>query len=300
VKYELILVRYGEIGLKARHTRKRFENTLINNIKNALNREKITNNIKTQLGRIYVYTDQIDTSIKILQKIFGTTSISPAIKTTSDIKSITKAAVNISKEKITKNKSFALRVTRDGEHSYTSQDVAVVVGEAIRKATKASVNLTKPDFELFIEIRNKDTYFYIEKTRCVGGLPLGTQGKILILINTPFSILASWYLIRRGCKPVFTITNTKLQNNVSKFMKEWHVISPSILINPEKLYQILDKTSIEQKCDAIVTGHTLFDKNGLSSIENLKKQVNLPILNPLIAMDKKEIIKKCKEVGISI
>jgi thiamine biosynthesis protein ThiI len=298
MKYELIIIRYGEIGLKARPTRKRFENTLINNIKNALNKEKITSKIKTQPGRICVYTDQIDNSIKVLQKIFGTTSVSPALKTTSDIESITKIAVDILKEEITKDKSFALRVTRDGDHSYTSQDVAVVVGDAIRKNTKASVNLSKPDFELFIEIRNKDAYLYIEKIRCVGGLPLGTQGKVLTLIDTPISILASWYLIRRGCKPVFTTTNKKLQKIVSKFMKEWYITSPSIPVDLEKIYKMLDKISIEQKCDAIVTGHTLFDKNGLSSIENLKKQVNLPILTPLVAMDKENIIKKCKEVGI--
>lgn len=298
MKYELIIVRYGEIGLKAKPTRKRFENTLINNIKNALNREQITSNIKTQLGRIYVYTYQIENGVKVLQKIFGITSVSPALKTTSDMDSITRAAVDISKEKITKDKSFALRVTRDGDHNFTSQDAAVVVGDAIRKTTKAGVNLSKPDFKLFIEIRNKDAFFFIEKIRCVGGLPLGTQGKVLTLIDTPFSILASWYLIRRGCKPVFATTNKSFQNAVSSFMKEWYVTSPSILINPEKLYQMLDKISIEQKCDAIVTGHTLFDNNGLSSIENLKKQVNLPILSPLIAMDKDEIIKKCKELGI--
>jgi thiamine biosynthesis protein ThiI len=191
VKYELILIRYAELGLKATETRNRFENTLINNIRNALKTKEISFELRRERGRIYVFTNQINKSIDVLQKIFGITSISPAVKTSSKMEAISKVAIDISKEKLTKKKSFALRVTRTGNHSFTSQDVAVQIGNDVVKATNSSVNLTNPDFELFIEIRDKNAYLFIQKIRCNGGLPLRTQGKILVLVDSLESILAA-------------------------------------------------------------------------------------------------------------
>ena len=101
MKNELIIVRYGEIGLKAKETRKRFENTLIKNIKNALQTKQISFKTSREQGRIYVYTDQIDESINVLKKIFGIVSVSPALKTYSNLNDISKHAVSISNEKIT-------------------------------------------------------------------------------------------------------------------------------------------------------------------------------------------------------
>ena len=84
---------------------------------------------------------------------------------------ITILAIKISQETLNKEKSFAIRVTRTGNHDFSSQDVAVKIGNAIVKATKATVNLIKPDFELFIEIRNDNSFIFTEKIRGTGGLP---------------------------------------------------------------------------------------------------------------------------------
>lgn len=304
MEYELIIVRYGEIGLKAKETRKRFENTLVNNIKNALNTKQLACRIKKERGRIYVYINKIDESISILQKIFGIVSISPAIHTHSDIDSISELSVRISKGTLRRGKSFALRVTRTGEHNYTSQDVAVRIGNDIVKAIQANVNLTKPDFELFIEIRNKSAYIFTEKIRGAGGLPLGTQGKALAPVTAPKSILAAWYLMRRGCKILFANIdehNTKILNS---FLTNWYANLDIFIVDTKgkNLYESLNKIASERNCDAIVTGHTLCNnsQNELSDIKLLKKHINLPILHPLIAMDDGEISQKCKEIGIPI
>ena len=71
MNYEVIIVRYGEIGLKAKPTRKRFENTLINNIKNALKKENISNKIIIKQGRIYITTIKI---IEVMRSVFIKTS----------------------------------------------------------------------------------------------------------------------------------------------------------------------------------------------------------------------------------
>ena len=302
MKYETIIIRYGEIGLKGRVTRKNFEQSLINNIKNALLTKQIPHTIKKEWGRIYVYTDQINKSIPILQRVFGITSISPAVQTQSTMDVMSKFAVSISKEVLTKEKSFAMRVTRTGKHKFTSQDVAVKIGSDIVKTTNASVNLTKPDFELFIEIRDDDAFIFEEKIRGTGGLPLGTQGKALSVVDSPKSILAAWYLMRRGCKIDFAITAKIKEDMLQSFIENWNAHSDITHITGQRknLYKNLNKVSLEKNCDAIVTGHTLYEKqfDCLSEIKLLKQYAEIPILHPLISMDKKTINKKCKEIGL--
>jgi len=304
VKYETIIIRYGEIGLKGRVTRKNFEQSLINNIKNALQTKQIPHTIKKGWGRIYLYTDQINKSIPILQRVFGITSISPAVQTQSTMDAMSKFAVNSSKEVLTKGKSFAMRVTRTGKHNFTSQDVAVKIGSDVVKATNAFVNLTKPDFELFIEIRDDDAFIFKEKIRGTGGLPLGTQGKALSVVDSLKSILAAWYLMRRGCKIDFAITAKIKEDMLQSFIENWNAYSDITYITGQRknLYKNLNKIALEKNCDAIVTGHTLYENQSdcLSEIKLLKQYAEIPILHPLIAMDGKTINKKCKEIGLKL
>ena len=301
MNYELIIIRYGEIALKGRETRRRFENALVSNINNAFSKEKLSSKIIKEWGRIYVYTAQINECMNILRKIFGITSISPALQAKSDIESISKLAVDISKKEIIKEMSFAIRATRTGKHAFTSQDVAIKIGNEIVKATRASVNLKNPDFELFIEIRNDKAFLFIKKIRCVGGMPFGTQGSILAFINKLDSILAAWYLMRRGCKIVFVITKEFNKDILNSFIENWFVKSSIFIVNSENnLYEQINKIAYERNCDAVVTNHTVFNdsKNMLSEIKQLKKYVDIPILHPLISMNDEEIIKKCKEIGL--
>jgi thiamine biosynthesis protein ThiI len=304
VKYDLFIVRYGEIGLKAKETRRRFENILINSIKNALRSKQIANKIKSERGRIYVYTVQISKTTLILQKIFGITSFSPAIITKSEIDLMSDLSIKVLQQKLSDKKSFALRITRTGEHNFSSQDAAVKIGNDIVKETKASVNLTNPDFELFIEIRNENAYFFTEKKRGTGGLPLGTQGKVIALIDNPNSILAAWCLMRRGCKTIFVNTQDLNIDNIKLFNSEWYANSEIITLNfkSKNFYEDINKLAVKSNCDSLVSGYTIINdtSKNLSAIKSLKKHIRLPILYPLIAMKEDEINKKCKEIGISI
>ena len=299
MKHETIIIRYSEIALKAKYTRRLFENVLINNIKNALETKNIIYEIKKQRGRIYIYTKNIKTTLKILQKIFGIKTISPAIKTKSNIDSITKKAVKILKEKIKEKQSFALRITREGKHEYTSQDVAVHVGNVIVKNTKAKVNLTKPDHTLYIEIRGEDAFLFEEKIPCQGGLPLGTQGTVLALVENQKTILAAWYLMRRGCTIVFIITNKSIEKTLRRFLEKWFIKPEIIYIeNNKKLNETIKKIISEKQCEAIVTSHTIYDNDLINDIKQFKKQFKLPVLQPLITMSIDEIQKKSREIGL--
>jgi len=299
VNFDLIIVRYGEIALKGKQIRRRFEDTLISNIKNVFKQENLKVRFKKEWGRIYIYSANISECLKILQKTFGIISISPAFKTISDINKISKIAVDISKEKINENKSFAVRATRTGNHDFSSQDVSIRLGNDIIKKTKASVNLSNPEFILYVEIRDKNSYIFTEKIFCVGGLPLGTQGSIITLIDSYSSILAAWYLMKRGCKITFLIKNKAYESTLRNFLKKWY-IKPNIQITNKK--ESLSKIIGQDFFDAVVTNHSLFEKdeNTLKEMKQIKKDIKIPILSPLISMTKDEINSNCKKIGLPV
>lgn len=300
--YDLILIRYGELSLKSTYVRNQFEVKLVRNIEKAFRFNNIKCTIKRERGRIYLKTEEISKGLYLLKRVFGITSFSPVIKTSSAINKMSSLALDFSKKILDNEKSFALRVTRTGDHNFSSQDVAVRIGSEIVNATKAKVDLSTPDFELFIEIRNENAFFFTEKIYGTGGLPLGTQGAILALINTPQSLLAAWYLMRRGCDILFLKTNNQITSSLHSFITNWYAESDIIECDSKEknLYETVNKIASERSCDALVTDHTIYDtsQDVLSDIKQLKQCISLPILSPLIAMDFDEIDKKCKNLGI--
>jgi len=301
--YDIILVRYGELSLKSSYVRKYFESTLVRNIKKALTQNNIPYRITKERGRIYLSTTEITTTCLVLSRIFGIVSFSPAMQTNSVIGDISIVALQLTKNILTKEKSFAIRTTRFGAHPFSSQEVSIQIGNDIVKETQAKVDLTHPDVEIFIEIRDKKSFLFTEKTKGVGGLPLGTQGKILVLVENPFSLLAAWYLMRRGCN--LLIVNTKKINNESLnlFLNNWYADAEIISVDQKtnNFFNQLRTLAFEKNCDALVTGHTFEESTcSLEEILQLKKETNIPVLTPLIFMTREELKQQCKKRGIPI
>lgn len=300
---DIILIRYGELSLKSTYVRKVFESMLMKNITNALRAAEVSHSIRTERGRIYLSTPEISKSITFLTRIFGIVSCSPAVQADATIDDISSHALQLIKTLVTQEKSFAIRPTRVGTHRYTSQDVAVRIGNVIVNATHAKVDLTSPDVELFIEIRDKKSFLFTEKIPGVGGLPLGSQGRILSLVKDPSSLLATWYLMRRGCHGVIVYTKESNERSIHAFLARWFAATDVIFLDPntETFYQRLARIAEEKKCDALVTDHTLEDPaRTFQEINQLKKESGLPILTPLIAMTEKEIRDQCRFRGITL
>jgi len=301
MNYDIILIRYGELSLKSTYVRNYFESILIKNIKKAFETENVSQNITKERGRIYLTTNDVSKSLLILGRIFGIISFSPVVQTTSDIEDMSILALQLTKDVLTKEKSFAIRATRTGTHPFTSQQVGVRIGSDIVNTTHAKVELTNPDFELFIEIRNKNSFIFTEKIRGVGGLPLGTQGTILMLLDSPSSLLAAWFLMRRGCQVIFANAKKSNEKIIRSFLTYWYADAEIIAMNPKtkNYFQKLRTIASEKNCDALVTGHTLEEpEKSLSEIAVLKKESVIPILTPLITMTSAEIHQQCKTRGI--
>ncbi|MHC4891677.1 MAG: THUMP domain-containing protein [Planctomycetota bacterium] len=204
----LLLLRYNELGLKSRSVRTRFQNRMIRNIEDKFLKTGANCFIDSDWGRIYLTTDDQNTGLEILTKIFGITSVSPVVQVSDELSEITDTVLEYSNELLSNGNTFAMRTRRTGKHGFTSMELAQKLGKAILdqypdRALK--VNLKNPDVEIFVEVRHRNSYIFSESFAGPGGLPLGTQGKIISLFTDENSFIATWLMMKRGCRayPVY-------------------------------------------------------------------------------------------------
>ncbi len=209
-QYNLILIRYGEVWLKSQKVKIRMLKYLMSNIKNMLNQKRIPFH-KYQLSkdssRIFFFFDNkyLNNALKVIQKAFGVHSYSPALRTSSRIENIIERTIEVAKEVLSNNDTFALRVKRSGNHEFSSLDVARIVGKEIIDhfaEFNLKVNLSEPQKKIFIEIRDDFSYIFtnIYETRW-GGLPIEPQKNIGVIdVGRIEDLIAGFLLMRRGSK----------------------------------------------------------------------------------------------------
>ncbi len=279
----LILVRYGELALKSHKVRRIFENALAANIRTMLGSAGIRAKVWPEFGRVYVRTEGIegggdDNATTALRRVFGITSISTVTETTAAPADIMAAALSASKT-LTKEKIFAVRCKRTGNHEYSSQQLAAQVGDAINNATGARVDLDSPDFEISIDVRDKKAFVFTEKIRCAGGMPLGTQGIVLARVCSESDLLAAWLMMKRGAE---VIAAGKTEYSIT--LEKWG-LKHSIKIEMHS-YTELEKLALENNADAIVVGEKF------EELKSTREEASLPILRPLVGMGDEWIERK--------
>ena len=328
--YELLLLRYGEIGVKSPPVRRRFENRLIYNIKASLECKIINDG-----GRLLLYMANLEKALQKIPKIFGIVSYSPAVETTSQKDEIKKTLQNyvhylVEKKIFSGEDSFAIRARRVGEHDFTSQEIAAYCGSVVYGITKSPVDLTNPDFEIFVEVRGDKTFIYHEKIQGPGGLPVGTQGKVISLVSGGIdSPVATYLMMKRGCEVTilnfnnapFTEPSQKVIKIVKK-LKEYASGSQLKLYQvkygpflkkcqeeaPERMTCVLCKSGMYQVAGmlakiegalAIVDGSSLGQvaSQTLPNILATRYSSPLPLLSPLIGLDKLEISAIGEKIG---
>lgn len=322
-----ILIRIGEIFLKSEPVLRIYEKKLINNIKSALKKEDVKFKIYKLRGRIFVQTKQIEKACEILRKVFGIVSFSPCYNLkTSSLKKIQNFVKKNYPKWIKKKEKFAARARRVGKHKFTSQQLAKAVGDVIDR----KVDLTKPDVEVGIELRDENCYIYTETIKGLGGLPVSTSGKVLCLISGGIdSPIAAWLMMKRGCNIVLlhfhsfpliskkSIEKTKdiaklltaYQNRIKihfvPFSKIQQEIKTKVLakyrivLYRRFMLRIAEEIAKKEKIKAIVTGDSLAQVSSqtLDNMAVIDEAVGMSVLRPLIGMDKVEIIDLAKKIG---
>ena len=332
MNHDLIIARYGEIGLKSPKIRSRFERKLVKNIKATFECE-----VNRNQGRIYIFPKDFDEGIEKLNRVFGVVSYSPATSTNANYadidETLTKYTIDLVDEGILdENTKFAIKCRRVGTHDFTSQEMAAHCGGIVRNVVMAPVDLTNPDLTIFVEIRENDAYIYHEKIRGPGGLPLGTQGKVVVLLSSGIdSPVAAYMMMKRGCEVVALHCNNdpfsgpKVTENFNLLVDRLNIYARGVPIKkriidygeylsvakekaPEKMtcvlcksgmYRIAEKLAVKLGADAIVDGSSVGQvaSQTLSNILATRYGVEVPILSPLIGLDKEEITAIAKEIG---
>ncbi len=196
------LLRYGEIGLKSSWVRRSMKERLISNITMQHRQRDAPCSFKEEAGRLFLSSNYGGTP-GILARTFGLVSFSPVITCSSEMDDLTRLAVDVAGKTRQRGFRFAVRVRRVGDHPYTSMEAARKIGSAILAAyPELKVDLTKPDWEVLLEIRGKRSYVASEVQPGPGGLPLGSQGRVVALVESSDGVLAAWLMMKRGCRVV--------------------------------------------------------------------------------------------------
>ena len=315
MNYDLILARYGEIGVKSPKIRARFEKKLVKNIKATFECK-----VERNQGRIYIHPKNFDEGIEKLNHVFGVVSYSPAVSTKTtyeDIeKDLTKYVKDLIKENlIDENTKFAINCRRVGNHDFTSQEMGAYCGNIVRNVVSAPVDLTNPELTIFVEVRENDTYIFHEKIKGPGGLPLGTQGKVVALISSGIdSPVAAYLMMKRGCEVIALHFNNdpfsgpKVTENFNLLVDQLNTYAKGLPIKkrvvdygeylqtaktkaPERMtcvlcksgmYKIAEKLATELGANAIVDGSSVGQvaSQTLPNILVTRYGVNIPILSP--------------------
>lgn len=332
-----VIVRYGEIGTKSPKTRRWFESVLTNNIKEALLSEGIEyKKVFARYGRIIVKTNKVKEGIESLKRVFGIVSLSPAAEVDAELEKIYKTSLKLFRRKIRllgleepKFRVSARRITK--EFPLTSQELAARVGDYILSNEKCKVDLKNYDIEVGIELMEGKAYIYMDKLPGFGGLPIGTQGKVVILLSGGIdSPVAAFLMMKRGCE-VIPVHIYSGENTLEKVRKIWNQLkkyhyggkSDLIVIKPQEREKVIKtlkglrkenytcvfcKYMMVKKADEIAKefgakGIAMGDSLGQVASQTLENMYmvsqasDLPIYRPLVGMDKEEIVAIAKTIG---
>jgi len=322
----MIIIRYDEIGLKGKN-RIYFENELIENIKNQIKKSGYESHIERIRGRIIVDSQA---PLTIYSKIFGIRSYSPAIESSLDLDEIYNSIRNLIAEK--KFKTFRISTQRLWKgYEKTSMEINEKIGEFVIRDFSKKVDLEKPDLNIGIEILNDRSYIFTEKYQGPGGLPYGIEGKILMLISGGIdSPVASYLLMKRGADLTFLHykTNDEILKKVKNLINIIESYAPksldlivedhrdllkNVIINLESMRErkwtcVFCRYSMLKRAEeiarglgalAIGTGESLGQVASQTlnniSVENIA--TNMPVLRPLIGLDKIEIENIARKIG---
>ncbi len=332
-KSGVVMIRFGELFLKSEPVRRQFMKVLIGNIRSALYSHGIESTIDDNRSRILVWSDTPDLLLPLLNHIFGVVDIAPALLTEPSVPALNTVAAELAKRHLKPGMSFAIRARREQVPGFTSQELGAAAGGAVFDAVPGvRVDLTHPDYEIFLEARKEGGIAYDVRIPGPGGLPYGTQGSALSLLSAGIdSPVASWMMMKRGVKVTFLYVDTgvyagpdchqnvlrnlaALSSWVPGIRLDMHVVQAQpfydlLMAEQEPRYRcVLCKRGMllmgqafaqQRKYAALVTGDNLGQvaTQTLLNIVTISSAVTVPILRPLIGYDKEEIISLARKIG---
>lgn len=316
----------GEISTKGRRTRSRFQKKLVENTRDAVRSSGGTCRMRPEWSRIYLRSDR--PVADPLSRVFGISTFSSLdAECRADLSEIVATGARTYGQRV-RGKTFAVRARRAGTHPFKSQDVMRELGAAL--AEGARVDLANPEVEVSVEVRDERALFYGERTPGAGGLPLGVEGRAVCLLSGGFdSAVAAWMLLRRGVALDYvfcnlggdayqrmvlevaavladrwsygtrpTLHSLDFDPVVSELHRAFRPAFQQIGLKRE-MYRAAERVAARLGADAIVTGEAVgqVSSQTLANLRAIDDACSLPVLRPLVGMDKEEIISRARHIG---
>lgn len=295
------LVRFGEIGVKSAPVRKRFTARLADNIRAGLARDGVEADVERTWSRLYVTGDDADGIADRLARTFGIVSFSRVWLAEADPDRIAERAVDLMRERFPDGEigSFGVRPRRHGDHGFSSQDVGVVVGAAVEEAFDAPVDLDDPDTEVFVEVRDNSAYVFFDKVDGPGGLPVASQGRVVVA-GGPGAALAAWLVMKRGAEavPVLRSGDEDRVAPLTRWAPELRArVVDADVEDPGGWLATVDRVGHEMGCDAVVVGFRL-GEGFAERFQAISEVCQLPVLAPLTGFDEAARVELADATGL--
>ncbi len=328
-----IIVRYAEIALKGEN-RRDFERKLAKNIQRTLGLPRNRVQIQRDQILLHIEPERIEEAKAGLRKVFGVAWFAEVARTANDLNAIRETVYEVAGHLLGPQTSFALRTRRSNKHlPFTSRDINLQVGADLQQRTGAPVDLTTPDVEIHIAVKSRNTFIYAARIDGPGGLPVGTNGRVLSLLSGGFDSIASSYLLaKRGAAVDFLhfhvfptkdgVMRTKMPGlwqtlsehtlSHSVYLANYAPFQMAVLDLPMRLqkYELVtfrramvrvgEKLAERLGYDALVLGDSLGQvaSQTMENISAVDRAVEIPIFRPLIGMDKVEVVDLVRGIGL--
>jgi thiamine biosynthesis protein ThiI len=330
----LVMARYGELFLKSEPVKHHFIGMLLRNMGKALSASGLSCHFETPRGRILIHGDHPEAIADVVSRIFGIVDVSICSRTSSRLEDICEEAISMASASLNAGMSFAVRAKRQQKTGPDSQELGTLIGSAVYDHIPGlEVDLDTPDYELFVEVRDFGGLVYSSRIMGPGGLPWGTQGRVLALLSSGIdSPVASWLMMKRGCEITHLhldagrwagkdVHRAAIENH--RRLSRWCSGNPLSLViaDSEPLYDQMDKLRIPPRyrcviCKrfmqhvagclmekegalAVITGENLGQvaSQTLANLSVISEAVTIPVLRPLITYDKEETITLARRIG---
>lgn len=331
---EIILCKYGEITLKGAN-RSHFEHLL----KNELARRT------AQFGKFKIYYIQSTAYIEPLEETcditgayeaakntFGVSAVSRAIELPKDMNAILEAAGTVFMPYLSGVRTFKVESKRsDKKFHFTSPEISAEVGAAILEAAGGAlrVDVHAPQVCVRVEIRDFAAYICAGQERAVGGMPIGSNGKGLLLLSGGIdSPVAGFMMAKRGVRidamhfESFPYTSERARQKVLDLAAKLagyageirvHIISVThiqevlrdncdedyfTLLLRRFMMRLAERTANKFSCDALITGESIGQvaSQTMKALLVTDSVVNMPVFRPVIGMDKEDIVKISRKI----
>jgi thiamine biosynthesis protein ThiI len=325
-----ILIRYHEIALK-KGNRRYFIELLKRNLISAV-KDLGIKEIRSLPARVLMtFKADYDTEVLIerIRNVFGVANFSMVQRTPRDIDTLRARIL----ESLDGNRFSSFRIqTQRGDKTFAlkSPEINRQLGAAVKDQSGARVDLTHAELTVTVEILPRDAFFGFNKIAGPGGLPVGASGRVVALISGGIdSPVGAYRMMQRGCRLIFVhfhsapyldqTSQQKVRQLVTEltrcqFQSRLYLIPFGeiqrqivaavarplrVILYRRMMLRIAEQVARREKCQALITGESLAQvaSQTLENIAVIEEAAQLPVLRPLVGMDKQEIIDQARRIG---